>query len=202
MNLFIPLIISQFLFTIQAFIPKPHHKHQPWPNQALIKNPQHNYIPNIIHFRTHQQRLQSMNDDIKSVHAQPNIHYQSINKNDKSIDCPPDASNNKNVNKRRQLLSIPLMTLMTTVLDTQPSHARGLVQFPCKKGLANTYHFLRVGQTMLEEEGMHNLFKRWFHIYIFVSIQHVFHTFSVIQFQLAGIWSTNPLFLTVSDFGL
>ena len=56
--------------------------------------------------------------------------------------------------RRRLLLSPPttLALLLPLLLPAQPSEARGLVQFPCPK-LSNTYHFLRVGTTLLEEEG-------------------------------------------------
>jgi hypothetical protein len=35
----------------------------------------------------------------------------------------------------------------------RPSWARGLVKFPCKTPLSNTYHLMRAGTSMLEEEG-------------------------------------------------
>jgi len=57
--------------------------------------------------------------------------------------------------RRRILLSPPtLLGLLSPLLlhPAPPSEARGLVQFPCPK-LSNTYHFLRVGTTLLEEEG-------------------------------------------------
>jgi hypothetical protein len=37
--------------------------------------------------------------------------------------------------------------------SVQSAQARGLVQFPCPKGLANSYHFLRVGTSLFEQEG-------------------------------------------------
>ena len=43
--------------------------------------------------------------------------------------------------------------LTTTALLPQQAQARGLVQFPCPH-LSNTYHFLRVGQTLLEAQDM------------------------------------------------
>ena len=44
--------------------------------------------------------------------------------------------------------------LASIILTTQkdPVNARGLVQVPCNYDLANTYHFLRAGQSLLEEE--------------------------------------------------
>jgi hypothetical protein len=41
----------------------------------------------------------------------------------------------------------------TTTLSPPAAWARGLVQFPCVIPLANSYHFLRAGTTLLEEEG-------------------------------------------------
>ena len=56
---------------------------------------------------------------------------------------------------RRHLLlsSILMLTSSSTLLFPKAVMARGLVHFPCVKYLANSYHFLRVGVTLLEEEG-------------------------------------------------
>jgi hypothetical protein len=53
------------------------------------------------------------------------------------------------------MLTIPLAVMFHKIMTGSSSvaHARGLVQFPCNNGLSNSYHFLRVGTTMLEEEG-------------------------------------------------
>ena len=65
-------------------------------------------------------------------------------------DMPDNNSNHRN---RRDFL-VSLTTLLSTLgSHSAPASARGLVQFPCPDGLANTYHFLRVGTTLLEEEG-------------------------------------------------
>ena len=40
-------------------------------------------------------------------------------------------------------------------IDTEPAQARGLVRFPVKEGqLLNNYHFMRAGESLLEEEGV------------------------------------------------
>ena len=72
-----------------------------------------------------------------------------IDGSDEYLD-PVDVSQQR----RRLLLSPPttLALLLPLLLPAPPSEARGLVQFPCPK-LSNTYHFLRVGTTLLEEEG-------------------------------------------------
>ena len=39
--------------------------------------------------------------------------------------------------------------------NVEPAHARGLVKFPIKEGkLLNKYHFMRAGESLLEEEGV------------------------------------------------
>jgi hypothetical protein len=77
--------------------------------------------------------------------------------------------------QRRRLLLNNVATIGSAMLPiwggfAHPCEARGLVQFPCDVPLANTYHLVRAGTSLLEEE--------------------------------EGIWSTNPLFLTVSVFCL
>lgn len=61
--------------------------------------------------------------------------------------------------RRRLLLLKPLRAVTTLLplllLRPASTSARGLVQFPCKTPLANNYHLMRAGTTMLEEEGKH-----------------------------------------------
>lgn len=58
--------------------------------------------------------------------------------------------------QRRRLLTLWTVAAAPLFLTTKPSSAsaRGLVQFPCKKPLGNTYHLLRAGTSLLEEQGM------------------------------------------------
>jgi hypothetical protein len=62
-----------------------------------------------------------------------------------------DASVVPQVPRREFLFSTLIAPI---VASARTASARGLVQFPCKTPLANSYHFLRVGTTLLEEEGM------------------------------------------------
>ena len=59
-------------------------------------------------------------------------------------------------NHRRQFIEKVLTGFVTVTFigtrDVTPAAARGLVQFPCTKPLGNTYHFLRAGTTLLEQE--------------------------------------------------
>jgi broad specificity phosphatase PhoE len=43
-------------------------------------------------------------------------------------------------------------TVALSFLYSASSHAMGLVKFPCREPLANTYHFIRAGQSMMEEQ--------------------------------------------------
>jgi hypothetical protein len=51
--------------------------------------------------------------------------------------------------RRRFLLSVPWIFLAPKVVQ-----ARGLVRFPCVDTLANSYHFLHAGTSLLQEEGI------------------------------------------------
>jgi hypothetical protein len=76
----------------------------------------------------------------------------------------PDNSNlvtdtaGPNASHRRQFLwstiVAPVTSTMVGCSSPYVAAARGLVQFPCKVSLANTYNLMRVGMSLLEEEGM------------------------------------------------
>lgn len=58
---------------------------------------------------------------------------------------------------RRRFLSLSAASLALILLmqgGPKAASARGLVQFPCARPLANSYHLMRAGTTLLEEEGM------------------------------------------------
>jgi hypothetical protein len=55
--------------------------------------------------------------------------------------------------QRRRLVSSVLLTGLA-MASPDTATARGLIQFPCTTPLANVYHFLRSGTSLLEEEGM------------------------------------------------
>jgi len=76
-----------------------------------------------------------------------NIHNNIIDDDDDGI--PP----NDDEQSRRSFLSSSLIT--TSILfgsSTTIANARGLVRFPCKEPLLNTYHFMRCGLSELEIE--------------------------------------------------
>lgn len=53
---------------------------------------------------------------------------------------------------RRSFLGGTLQTLTLLGIQSDAANARGLVRFPCKDQLLNTYHFMRAGTSLLEEE--------------------------------------------------
>ncbi len=63
---------------------------------------------------------------------------------------------------RRGLLKtiglVPLQYISSTPMNNDfvpQANAKGLIQFPCKDlEFSNTYHFLRAGESLLEEEGV------------------------------------------------
>mmetsp|Transcript_9952 Transcript_9952/g.12541 ORF Transcript_9952/g.12541 Transcript_9952/m.12541 type:complete len:498 (+) Transcript_9952:98-1591(+) len=52
---------------------------------------------------------------------------------------------------RRTLITTCSLFSASLIVETQPSNA-GLVQFPCKYDLMNTYHLMRAGESMLESQ--------------------------------------------------
>jgi hypothetical protein len=57
---------------------------------------------------------------------------------------------------RRQFLLYSTSVYTSIIVQTsniKAAHARGLVHFPCVTPLANTYNLMRVGCTLLEEDG-------------------------------------------------
>ena len=59
----------------------------------------------------------------------------------------------KNIDRRRFFVdSLCWAAGVAALAPTETAQARGLVQFPCREGLGNTYHFMRAGESILESE--------------------------------------------------
>ena len=56
--------------------------------------------------------------------------------------------------RRRLFLRRSLHTLTLLGVQSGTANARGLARFPCKEPLLNTYHFMRAGTSLLEEENI------------------------------------------------
>jgi hypothetical protein len=56
--------------------------------------------------------------------------------------------------QRRSFLRRSLQTLTFLGVQASTANARGLARFPCKEPLLNTYHFMRAGTSLLEEENV------------------------------------------------
>ena len=88
-------------------------------------------------------------------HALPlTLHSRANNKED----WDPELNNSSphQFHRRHILLSSAIMlsaTIATSTLSPRAASARGLVHFPCVVPLANVYHFMRVGTSLLEEQG-------------------------------------------------
>jgi len=66
----------------------------------------------------------------------------------------PETQEQPCANRRTFLLTLPSAPCITAIAlasNARPASARGLVQFPCKYTLMNIYHFMRSGQSLLEE---------------------------------------------------
>lgn len=105
----------------------------------------------------------------KLRHRHGPLLYQSFDPENKDSSNSPLENNDKNEasifgqnykSSRRSFLSslvIPTSALLTANMQPsiKPANAGGkpgLVQFPCKNGLGNTYHFMRAGQSLLEAD--------------------------------------------------
>ncbi len=64
-----------------------------------------------------------------------------------------DKKNQRAEVTRRTLISTCSLFSTSLLIDPQPSNA-GLVQFPCKYDLMNTYHLMRAGESLLESENI------------------------------------------------
>jgi Histidine phosphatase superfamily (branch 1) len=76
--------------------------------------------------------------------------YSQINRPKKSRIALFQQSNQPN--RRDVMHSISVLSSGWYFLHSSPSVAQGWVKFPCKTPLGNTYHFLRAGQSLLEEQ--------------------------------------------------
>jgi hypothetical protein len=98
--------------------------------------------------------------EVRTVSLNLKLASQASSDNDQESesDISSSASSSSSSfsrSRRNLLLSLPLMLSITAAAfgSPQPAHAQ-LVQFPCKEGLANTYHFMRAGESLLEEQNM------------------------------------------------
>jgi hypothetical protein len=64
------------------------------------------------------------------------------------------ASQHKDLEFERSRRNFLFQTSTLFIVTSTPraAQASGLVKFPCTKPLGNTYHFMRVGETLLEEQ--------------------------------------------------
>jgi len=90
----------------------------------------------------------------KVVYGSSNIRLQSHDniKNDIIIDDDDIPQNNDEEQTRRSFLSSSLISTSIIFGSSTIANARGLVRFPCKEPLLNTYHFMRCGLSELEIE--------------------------------------------------
>jgi hypothetical protein len=92
----------------------------------------------------------------KSVDGEQN---HSIHKNESNNEKRHEANLQRRsflrqLSKTSTFFSLSVIGAVSSI-DIEPAHARGLVRFPVKEGqLLNTYHFMRAGESLLEEEGV------------------------------------------------
>jgi hypothetical protein len=78
---------------------------------------------------------------------------QASSDNDQESESDSTCSSSISRSRRNMLFSLPLCTAAAAFGRPQPAQAK-LVQFPCTEGLMNTYHFMRAGESLLEEQNM------------------------------------------------
>jgi hypothetical protein len=78
---------------------------------------------------------------------------QASSANDQESESDGTSSRSFSRSRRNVLFSLPLFTTAAAFGRPEPAQAK-LVQFPCKEGLMNTYHFMRAGESLLEEQNM------------------------------------------------
>jgi hypothetical protein len=66
--------------------------------------------------------------------------------------CSNEAASDDS--NRRSFLKGTVQTLASLGIQVDKAAARGLARFPCKEPLLNTYHFMRAGTSLLEEENV------------------------------------------------
>jgi hypothetical protein len=147
--LILNIIIS---LTVQAFVPSTNVG-------QLFRNIKRDTLKTKQQTTNNNKLLNQQYNDVQRILLKQGAESRSSNDDDRRLVNDynnDDDSNIVNSNNRRRLMSLPISLFGIQCINTNnnnPAFARGLVEFPCKKGLANTYHFLRVGTTLLEEEG-------------------------------------------------
>lgn len=90
----------------------------------------------------------------RTVSLKLKLASQASSDNDQESESDRTSSSSSFSRSRRNVLfSLPLSAAAAAFGNPQPAQAQ-LVQFPCQGGLTNTYHFMRAGESLLEEQNM------------------------------------------------
>ena len=90
-----------------------------------------------------------------------NYRHFAIPKDNLQDDGVDDSNSNDHAGTRRTFFQQAAMTTVTSILgitsaskisSPQPCHASGLLRFPCVEPLHNTYHLMRAGTSIMEEQ--------------------------------------------------
>jgi hypothetical protein len=96
---------------------------------------------------------QSLEERTVSLKLKMKLASQASSDDDQESASDSTCSSSFSRSRRNVLLSLPLSAAAAAFGRPQPAQAH-LVQFPCKEGLKNTYHFMRAGESLLEEQNM------------------------------------------------
>jgi broad specificity phosphatase PhoE len=125
--------------------------------QYTVSRPTKTIFLNGLKFRNHLDVVSTRLVCTRNgIFHKSSIRYCTSDANSQQKESEQEESHQPlNINQRRSfLISIAAPLAATTLVcqNQEPAFARGLVQFPCKKEkLQNTYHFMRSGQSLLEE---------------------------------------------------
>jgi len=86
-------------------------------------------------------------------HEENLFHHGHNDEKNEGVYCRQRQDKKNKINGRRAFVQGMLAPLLV-VAPKRSTAVQGAVTFPCVKGLGNIYHFLRAGESMLEEEGV------------------------------------------------
>jgi len=136
-------ILCLNLISVSCFINNPcsnnhHHSKLSFLQGGNVQTNINHVFPGITSAKTKSQEEEESTDESETATI----------KNSKKIIIP----------RRKMLLQTLAATtispLVALLSDPKPSNSMGLVQFPCKAGLSNTYNVMRAGESLLEEQNL------------------------------------------------
>lgn len=121
------------------------------------------FLPlNAAFFQSYPRAIYKRENRLDYNHKQCCIHTKKVADDGEDVfEKNGDDENSLSSSRRsffQKMASIPAQIASLAAINSEfipEAQARGLVKFPCKDyTFLNTYHFLRAGESLLEEEGV------------------------------------------------